>query len=148
MSPYALFWNEDFYYVVGWSDKHGNVSVFRTDRLSKVEILTDNAVPEPEDFNLEDYSRKVFEMFDGEEVDVVLECKNEFMKYIIDRFGEDVDTDPVSRTTFEARVRVALSPTFYAWVFTFEGGIRIVSPEKAVEDIVKMAKKLVKAERK
>ena len=35
-----------------------------------------------------------------------------------------------------------------AWVFTFEGGIRIVSPEKAVEDIVKMAKKLVKAERK
>ena len=148
LSPYALFWNEDFYYVVGWSDKHGNVSVFRTDRLSKVEILVEDAVPEPEDFNLEDYSRKVFEMFDGEEVDVVLECKNEFMKYIIDRFGEDVDTDPIYRTTFEARVRVALSPTFYAWVFTFEGGIRIVSPEKAVEDIVKMAKKLVKAEKK
>ena len=148
LSPYALLWNEDYYYVVGWSDKHGNVSVFRTDRLSKVEILVEDAVPEPEDFNLEDYSRKVFEMFDGEEVDVVLECKNEFMKYIIDRFGEDVDTDPISRTTFEARVRVALSPTFYAWVFTFEGGIRIVSPEKAVEDIVKMAKKLVKAERK
>ena len=148
LSPYALFWNEDFYYVVGWSEKHNNVSVFRTDRLSKVEILAEDAVPEPKEFNLEDYSRKVFEMFDGEEVDVVLECKNEFMKYIIDRFGEDVDTDPISRTTFEARVRVALSPTFYAWVFTFEGGIRIVSPEKAVEDIVKMAKKLVKAERK
>ena len=32
LSPYALFWNEDYYYVVGWSDKHGNVSVFRTDR--------------------------------------------------------------------------------------------------------------------
>lgn len=148
LSPYALFWNEDFYYVVGWSDKHGNVSVFRTDRLSKPEILDEDAAPEPQNFKLEDYSKKIFEMFDGEEVDVVLECKNEFMKYIIDRFGEGVDTEPVSRTTFEARVRVALSPTFYAWVFTFEGGIRIVSPEKAVEDIVKMAKKLVKAEKK
>ncbi len=116
--------------------------------LSKAEILVEDAVPEPEDFNLEDYPRKIFEMFDGEEVDVVLECKNEFMKYIIDRFGEDVDTDPVSRTTFEARVRVALSPTFYAWVFTFAGGIRIVSPDKAAEEIVKMEKKLVKAEKK
>ena len=64
------------------------------------------------------------------------------------RFGEDVDAEPVSRTTFEARVKVALSPTFYAWVFTFAGGIRIVSPDKAVEEIVKMAKKIVKAEKK
>ena len=148
LSPYALFWNEDYYYVVGWSDKHGNVSVFRTDRLYKVDILDEDAEPEPNDFNLEDYSKQIFEMFDGEEVDVVLECKNEFMKYIIDRFGEDVDTDPVSRTSFEARVRVALSPTFYAWVFTFAGGIRIISPDRAVDDIVNMAKKLVKAEKK
>ena len=148
LSPYALFWNEDYYYVVGWSDKHDNVSVFRTDRLYKPEILNEDAVPEPEDFTLEDYSRQIFEMFDGEEVDVILECKNEFMKYIIDRFGEDVDTEPVSRNTFKARVRVALSPTFYAWVFTFEGGIRIQSPETAVDEIVRMAKKLVKAEKK
>lgn len=148
LSPYALFWNEDYYYVVGWSDKHENVSVFRTDRLYKPEILTEDVTPEPAGFSLEDYSKKVFEMYDGEEVDVVLECKNEFMKYIVDRFGEDVDAEPVSRTTFEARVKVALSPTFYAWVFTFAGGIRIVSPDKAVEEIVKMAKKLVKAEKK
>ena len=148
LSPYALFWNEDYYYVVGWSDKHDNVSVFRTDRLYKPGILNDDAVPEPEDFNLENYSKEIFEMFDGEEVDVVLECKNEFMKYIIDRFGEDVDAEPISRTTFEARVRVSLSPTFYAWVFTFGGGIRIVSPDNAVEDIIAMSKKLIKAEKK
>ncbi len=148
LSPYALFWNEDYYYVVGWNDKHNNVSTFRTDRLYKPEILNEDAVPEPEDFKLEDYSRQIFEMFDGEEVDVVLECKNEFMKYIIDRFGEDVDAEPVSRKTFEARVKVALSPTFYAWVFTFGGDIKIVSPEKAVDEIVTMAKKLVKAEKK
>ncbi len=148
LSPYALFWNEDYYYVVGWSDKHENVSVFRADRLYKPEIMDEDAVSEPDDFRLEDYSKEIFEMFDGEEVDVVLECKNEFMKYIMDRFGEDVDTEPISRNTFEARVRVALSPTFYAWVFTFEGGIRIKSPELAIDEIVKMAKKLVKAERK
>lgn len=148
LSPYALFWNEDFYYVVGWSDKHGNVSVFRTDRLQKPEILNEDAVPEPENFNLEDYSKKIFEMYDGEEVDVVLECKNDLMKYIIDRFGEDVETEPVSRDTFEARVKVALSPTFYAWVFTFAGDIKISFPEKAINEIVNMAKSIIKTEKR
>ena len=148
LSPYALFWNEDYYYVVGWSDKHDNVSVFRTDRLYKPEILIEDAVSEPADFNLEKYSKQIFEMFDGEEVDVVLECKNEFMKYIIDRFGEDVDAEPVSRNTFEARVRVALSPTFYSWVFTFAGDIVIKSPEKAVDELLEMSKKVLKVERR
>ena len=144
LSPYTLFWNEDFYYVVGWSDKHGNVSVFRTDRLYKPEILEEDAVPMPKDFNLEDYSKKIFEMYDGEEVDVVLECKNDLMKYIIDRFGEEVETEPMPEGVFEARVRVALSPTFYAWVFTFAGDIKIVSPEKAIKEIRSMAKKIIK----
>ena len=147
LSPYALFWNEDYYYVVGWSEKHNNVSVFRTDRLYKPEILDVDAIDKPEHFNLEDYSKKIFEMYDGEEVDVVLECKNELMKYVIDRFGEDAETEPVSRETFQVRVKVALSPTFYAWVFTFAGDIVIVSPEKAVKEILSMSKKIAKAEK-
>ena len=69
-----------------------------------------------------------------------------YIQYIIDRFGEDVDTDPISRTTFEARVRVALSPTFYAWVFRFGGEIRILSPAKAVNEITEMANKLAARE--
>ena len=51
------------------------------------------------------------------------------MKQIIDRFGEDVDTRELGDGTFEARVNLSASPTFYAWVFTFGGGIQIKSPE-------------------
>ena len=31
-SPYALIWNRDFYYVVGWSEKHNKIAQFRVDR--------------------------------------------------------------------------------------------------------------------
>ena len=30
-SPYALIWNRDYYYVVGWSEKHGKLTQFRMD---------------------------------------------------------------------------------------------------------------------
>lgn len=50
-------------------DVSKGISAFRTDRLYKPEILNEDAVPEPEDFKLEDYSRQFIEMFEGEELD-------------------------------------------------------------------------------
>ena len=146
LSPYALFWNDDFYYVVGYSKEHENVSVFRVDRIEKVQVTTDRAVKKPDDYNINDYSKQIFEMYDGDTVKVKLECKNELMKYVIDRFGEDVNTKAKDDENFIANIEVALSPNFYAWVFRFGGDMRILSPKKAVNTIVDMAKELVRQE--
>ena len=147
LSPYALLWNEDFYYVVGWSDKHGNVSVFRVDRVDHAEMLEDKAVKRPEGFRLDDYSKPIFDMYEGSErIEVKLECRNDLAKYIVDRFGAKLETERISNERFTVTVEVSLSPTFYAWVFQFGGGIRILSPKSAVSDIIKMANQLVERE--
>ncbi|MGI6257188.1 MAG: helix-turn-helix transcriptional regulator [Anaerovoracaceae bacterium] len=138
ISPYALFWNDDFYYVVGHSLKRNNISAFRVDRLHEPEVLDEEAVPATSEFNIDDYSKRIFEMFDGETVRVRLECENSLMKYIIDRFGEGVETMVNSEKTFIAGVDVALSPIFYGWIFQFCGGIRILTPKRAVDEMMEM----------
>ena len=144
LSPYALLWNEDYYYVVGWSDKHANVSVFRVDRMYHPELLDEKAVKRPDDFNLDDYSMPIFDMFEGpERVAVKLEVKNELAKYIVDRFGNKLETQQVSDDTFSVTVEVSLSPTFYAWVFQFEGEMRILSPKRAANKMKQMAGKVL-----
>lgn len=145
VSPYALYWNDDFYYVVGWSDKHEGVSAFRADRMDHLEILDGKAVRRPKGFRISDYSHKVFEMFDGEEVAVTLQCKNQLMKYVIDRFGDKFKFEPGNDGTFTCEVEVCLSPTFYGWVFGFGGDIRILSPDEAVQSIVQMSEKMISA---
>lgn len=147
LSPYALLWNEDYYYVVGWSDKHENVSVFRVDRIDCPEMLDDKAVKRPEGFKLDDYSKPIFDMFEsGERVEVKLECRNDLAKYIVDRFGTKPETKQISDNRFTVVVEVSLSPTFYAWVFQFGGEIRILSPKKAVNEILDMTTKLMNRE--
>lgn len=147
LSPYALFWNDDYYYIVGYSAKHENISSFRADRVAHVEILEEKAAKKPADFNIDKYSSEVFEMYDaGETARVKLQCLNKHMKYVIDRFGEDVETEVASDTTFFAYPEVALSPNFYSWVFKFGGEIRILSPSKAVNGIVTMAQELIASE--
>ena len=86
-------------------------------------------------------------MFEGNErVEVKLECRNDLAKYIVDRFGTKLETKQVSEDRFTVSVEVSLSPPFYAWIFQFGGGIRILSPKKAVNELLEMSGKLINME--
>ena len=114
LSPYVLYWNEDFYYVVGFSDKRQCITAFRVDRLCNVKITDEKAEKKPKGFKIEDYANKIFEMYAGDIAKVQLKCENSVMKYIIDRFGLGVETEVVDEEHFLTKVEVALSPTFFA----------------------------------
>ena len=141
LSPYVLYCNEDFYYVVGFNDKRQSVTSFRIDRMHSPGIIDEEKVPEPENFNVDDYANKIFKMFDGEETMVQLECKNELIKYLVDRYGTDFETIEKTESSFVAHIPVTLSPTFCSWVFQFAGDMRIIGPAEAVEMFSKMMEK-------
>ena len=137
-SPYAMIWNRDCYYAVGWSEKHGKIAQFRVDRMTAVEPLEQAAVQTP-DFDPAEYVRKVFGMYPDDLCTAKLLCDNEVMRSVIDRFGENVRTETVDEQHFRATVEVAPSPPFFGWVFTFCGKIRIVSPAAVLEEMRDMA---------
>ncbi len=148
LSPYSLVWNGDFYYVVGYSEKHKDVCVFRVDRILKAPVVQkEDAVPHPKDFNIADYTKSVFQMYGNEECEVTLRCDNSLMKYIIERFGEDVQTTAYDMTSFRTIVDVELSPTFYSWVFTFGGKVQILTPDHARKEYCDMLNAVLEAEK-
>lgn len=140
-SPYALFWSGDRYYIIGHSDQHGKIAKFRVDRMEIPKIIEQAAEPVPEDFDASEYAVKVFDMFEGSETKVELECENSFIKVIIDRFGEDIETRRSDESHFIAAVEVSVSPAFYSRIFRSCGKIRILSPQTVVEGYQKMLNK-------
>lgn len=129
VSPYATVWNDDRYYLVGWSDKRQKVAVFRIDRMQDTKQLPNRRIPAPDYFDVRDYTDKVFRMYEGTEEEVTLRCSMEILDQVIDRFGDGVDVRQLDRDHFEVKVPVSLSTTFYAWVFQFVGKMNIVKPE-------------------
>lgn len=140
-SPYGLMWNEDHYYAVGYSEKHGKIITFRVDRIVELEILENDAVPPSSDFSLPEFAREVFDMYDGQTQTVTLKCKNEMMKVILDRFGDSVVTKPLDVGHFQAEAEVSVSRTFFGWVFQFCGDIQILAPRRVLEQYRKMLEK-------
>lgn len=137
-SPYAMLYNEDKYYVLGYSEHHGKIITFRVDRMKTPDILDKCIVPRPENFDPVDFTVNIFSMYDGETGDVSLLCRNELMNYVIDRFGDDVRTEIADNEHFTAVVKVSVSQTFFAWVFQFAGGIRIMGPAAVKEQYRQM----------
>ena len=129
-SPYTLVWNGDYYYMVGFSDKHQKIVSFRVDRIAAAPlILSERIVPKPRDFNIAKFTKSVFKMFESEHVIAELKCDNSLMKVIIDHFGEDVRTNEYSNTEFIAKAEISASPTFFGWIFGFSGKIQILGPQ-------------------
>lgn len=142
-SPYGCLWSDDFYYLVGYSEKHEKVVTFRVDRIIDLEVMDEDIIPEPKDFKISDYAQIVIEMFDGEPLEVELLCDNELMKNVIDKFGENIKTERVSNKQFKAKVSVSTSKTFYSWCFRFAGQMKILGPKKVVNEYKEMAQKIV-----
>ena len=142
LSPYALIWDGDFYYVIGLNHARNQVNTFRVDRISRPpDILNEAASPVPESLNLADYSREIFRMYDTEKsVEVSLFCEKSLMKHLIDRFGRDVKTEIIDQNHFRAKVLVCTSPTFYRWVFGWTGRMKIEGPSFVLEEYRRMAR--------
>lgn len=143
LSPYALLWHSDCYYVLGFSEKHKKITKFRVDRIDKAELTDKAAVKRPARFNPVEYLKNIFAMYDGEMQTIRLKCDAGMMKVIIDRFGKSVSTIRTADGGFTAEVKVSVSPTFFGWIFGFGGKIRIVYPKNIVEDYIQTAQKAI-----
>lgn len=137
-SPYVLIWSRDFYYAVGWSEKHGKLAQFRVDRMTAIQDSDAPYIADPS-FDPASYIREIFGMYHDMPQRVTLLCENRTMRNIIDHFGEDVDTEVVDANHFRATVDVAPTPPFFSWVFTFGGAIRIEGPGEALAKMRDMA---------
>ena len=129
-SPYKLIWNGDYYYVVGYSEKHKGIGSFRLDRIARQpNVLDEDAVNVPKGFNLNTYLNSMFRMYNGQRKEVELICDNDVMDAIIDKFGKDVKVLANDMKSFRVIVNTAVGSVFYSWIFGFGGKVQIKNPD-------------------
>lgn len=134
VSPWALTWDEENYYLVAYDASCEGIRHYRVDRMLHIE---QSDVPREGEASFRaldtaQYTRKTFGMFAGEERAVTLWCREWMAGAIIDRFG--IDTNFISDGEgFRICVPVAVSEQFFAWLCGFGTDIRICEPQAVAE---------------
>ena len=134
-SPLTLVVHDDRYYVLCPGRDKGFIK-FRLDRMTEVVVEKNKNVP-PGDLEKREYIPRylseVFDMYTGETKRISLAFEKELAEMIYDQFGEDLDIKELDEKTAQAVVDVSVSDTFFSWLATFGGRIRIAGSKKVEE---------------
>ncbi len=140
VSPYALVWNDDNYYLVGYYERRGQINVFRVDRMKTVEMTDISIAPQPTDFSLADFIETKFGMYGGERVGLDLRFSNDLINPVLDRFGMKTPIIKDDDEHFIAHIEASVSPVFFSWIFQFGDRAQIVQPARIAGDYVAFLK--------
>lgn len=138
VSPWAMVWDDENYYLVAYNSKTGTLRHYRVDRMLRIAVtdLPREGEAAFRSHDLAAYSRQTFGMFGGEEQWVTLRCHKRMAGIMLDRFGSETAFIPDGEEFFTARVPVVVSPPFFAWLSGFERDIRLVAPAAVAEEYV------------
>jgi predicted DNA-binding transcriptional regulator YafY len=148
VSPYALIWKEDHYYLVCNNEKYDNLMNLRLDRMSKIQELDEpaRAIEEVSDYvnNLDvaDYTSKMFNMFSGETGKVTLIFHLDIREEIMDRFGANIPFDIVDINHLQTTITAAISDGLVSWIMNFGDKIKVVEPSHLAQQIKEKALKI------
>lgn len=147
VSPWALTWDDENYYMIAYDSESGIIKHYRVDKMLKIEVCKDRREGGDifKNFDMALYSQKTFGMYGGRDEQITLRCKNDMAGIIIDRFGQEVIMHKVDGDFFEASVKVAVSPLFLTWVMNFGERVKIISPGHVIDRYIEIAKKAIEA---
>lgn len=146
ISPWALSWDNENYYLLGFDEEAGIMKHYRVDRMLKLQEDTGERTGKEcfEQSHMAGFASRTFGMFSGEEKTLTIRFAAYLMGVVVDRFGKDVSTRPLDDTHFQARVEVAVSPQFFGWLSGLGGGVKILKPESVAEEYKEYLKELLR----
>lgn len=144
VSPYQMVENNGRYYLIGNYDKYNNLSHYRIDRITSVEILPKQAKSQKQikdftaDWNLPKHMTEHIYMFGGESVIVKLRAETNLMDELIDWFGKDFRITEETDSQMTVILKCNEQAMKY-WALQYGNSVEILEPSslrKSVANIV------------
>lgn len=142
VSPWALTWADENYYLVAYDSEAGKVKHYRVDKMMKLSISEDKREGEEhfKNFDMTSYALENFSMFGGEIRRVHIEFPNDKVGIFIDRFGKDITIRKAGQDRSMIAVDVAVSLQFFGWIFSLGSDVKITGPSDVVDKVKDSAK--------
>ena len=141
-SPLALSWDDENYYMIVYKTKYKSFTHYRVDKMEDISLSDEKREAPEKSFDVSEYTKSVFSMFGGREVNVTVKFENSLAGVVFDRFGVDVPTMKLDDGHFCCNLNVAVSPVFLAWIAEFGTKAEIISPQAVVDEMKNFVEQL------
>lgn len=141
VSPWALTWDDENYYMVAYDDLDNKIKHYRVDKMMRISVEEDMRAGKEQfrNFDMAEYSKATFGMYQGTKTLVKIQFANPMVGVFIDRFGKDITIRKVDDEHSEINVNVNVSPQFFGWIFSLGKDVKVAGPSEVVEEMKKEA---------
>ncbi len=135
VSPWALIWQLENYYLAAYDETAGEMRHYRVDKMGSVEVLKESREGKElfQTLDLATYTNQTFGMFGGEVREVTLSFPKRLTGVVIDRFGKEVPLRSFKDDRIQVRAKVSVSGQFFGWLAGLGKDARIVKPAEVEE---------------
>lgn len=145
VSPWALTWDDENYYLIAYDENADRIKHYRVDKMQTISVLHEARIGKEKfiDFDLAAFAKKTFGMYGGYDAAVTLLCHNSLVGVILDRFGQNVPLVPVDDAYFYAKPLVAVSRQFFGWITGIGEMIQITAPERVKQEYIEYLSRIM-----
>ena len=145
VSPWALTWDDENYYMVAFDDLDSKIKHYRVDKMMHISVEEEKRSGKEvfRNFDMAEYSKATFGMYQGQKAKVKIQFANYMCGVFIDRFGKDISFRPIDDEHSEFHVDVNVSPQFFGWIFSLGKDVKVTGPSEVVEQMKVFAREFL-----
>ena len=145
VSPWALTWDDENYYMVAFDDLDHKIKHYRVDKMMHIAVEQEMREGKEvfKNFDMAAYSKATFGMYSGIRTRVNIQFPNNMCGVFLDRFGKDISFRKVDDEHSSVAVEVAVSSQFFGWIFSLGKEVKVVGPSEVVEQMRIVAEEFV-----
>ncbi len=145
VDPYRLWFFNGTFYLIGLCHVREEVRVFALDRIRMLS-QTEESFEIPEDFDLENFMKPSFGVFQGEPTKVKIQFSSDIAGYIKEKIwheSQEIYNQEDGSIIFEAEV--AGTTEIKSWVMSWGSKAEVLEPESLKKEILSESELMVRA---
>lgn len=146
ISPYAIVYNDQLFYVIAIKDGENTFYRYRLDRIKNINILKEKRTLEKNEMQIEYYAKSTVEAIAGKSEEIEAICKNTLLNPVIDKFGKNITIIKKDSGSFRLILNTNKDGFIY-WALKNIRDVEVIGPvslRNEIKEIIKEAEKKYK----
>lgn len=139
VSPYAVVWANEKYYLICYYGKYKSISHFRIDKIKNIELQSERIKPPIDGFSPYEYAKSSIYMYGSEVQRIELLCDKKILDDVIDKFGKDIHISECGQNSFKAVVHATTAGIRF-WALQYLQHCEVIYPSTLRNEISEIIK--------
>ena len=141
VSPYAIFCENEFYYLIAYNEKFNELSYFRLDRIKNIKSTEIPNVKTNQ--SIKDFVQSSVYMFGGEREVIELKCDMLILDAVIEKFGTNIEIQKIDDNHFKVKLYVC-PKGLKMWIMQYLNYVEVLEPTSIREELKNNLKEILK----